>query len=192
MTTQPIGARIRALREARNLSQEDVARIFGFKDRQTVSAIETGARRVTAEELALAVEKLGESFEYFTDPFMLAGEGRFSWRQTGVDPERLEAYERSAARWIAAFRDLAPRVGRGAPLMRRALGLTRRSSFEDAIWSGERFVADLGLGDVPAKSLVSVMERELGILVLMVDACPGYLGRSVPPARTGRGVNRTP
>ena len=54
-----IGARIKALREERKLSQDDLARLFGFKDRQTVSAIETGERRVTAEELILAVEKLG-------------------------------------------------------------------------------------------------------------------------------------
>ena len=45
MTTRPIGARIEALREERRLSQDDLARLFGFKDRQTVSAIETGARR---------------------------------------------------------------------------------------------------------------------------------------------------
>ena len=56
--------------------------MFGFNDRQTVSAIETGARRITAQELVLAVERLGTSLEYFTDPFLLAGEGRFSWRQS--------------------------------------------------------------------------------------------------------------
>ena len=59
MTTNIIGARIKALREERKLSQDDLARLFGFKDRQTVSAIETGERRVTAEELVIAVEKLG-------------------------------------------------------------------------------------------------------------------------------------
>ena len=51
MTTNLIGARIKALREERKLSQDDLARLFGFKDRQTVSAIETGERRVSAEEL---------------------------------------------------------------------------------------------------------------------------------------------
>jgi transcriptional regulator with XRE-family HTH domain len=56
MTTHLIGARIKALREQRKLSQEDLARLFGFKDRQTVSAIESGERRVSAEELILAVE----------------------------------------------------------------------------------------------------------------------------------------
>lgn len=177
MTAQLVGARIRALREDRNLSQEHVARIFGFKDRQTVSAIETGARRVTAQELVLAVEKLGASLEYFTDPFLLAGEGRFSWRQSGVGAEQLDAYERSAGRWIAAFRTLAPKVGREPPLMRRALGLTRRSSFEDAMWAGERFVAGFGRGGAPPGTwLAEVMERELGILVLMVDAHRGISG----------------
>ena len=54
--------------------------------------------------------------------------------------------------------------------MRCTLGLFRRSSVEDAIRAGERFVAEFGLGDVPAMRLADVMERELGILVLMVDA----------------------
>ncbi|MCE2452112.1 MAG: helix-turn-helix transcriptional regulator [Nitrospinae bacterium] len=176
MTTGLIGKRIRALREERKLSQENVAGIFGFKDRQTVSAIETGVRRVTAEELLLAVERLGASLEYFTDPFLLSGEGHFSWRQSGVDAERLGACERSAGRWIAAFRTLAPEVGYETPLMRRSLGLTRRSSYEDAMSAGERFATEFELGETPAVRLADVMERELGILVLMVEAERGVSG----------------
>ena len=60
--------------------------------------------------------------------------------------------------------------------MRRTLGLFPRSSYEDAIRAGERFVAEFGLGDVPATRLADVMERELGILVLMVDADRGISG----------------
>ena len=176
MDIQLVGTRLKALREERRLSQDALARLFGFKDRQTVSAVETGARRMTAAELVLAVEKLGAPLEYFTDPFLLAGEGRFSWRQTGVGMEQLEAYERRAGRWIAAFRTLARQVGREPPLMRRALGLTRRSRFEDAMRAGERFVAELNLGNAPATRLAGVMERELGVLVLMVDAERGISG----------------
>ncbi len=183
-TSSVIGARIRALREQRELTQDSMARLFGFKDRQTVSAIETGDRAVTAEELLLAVEKLGVPLEYFTDPFLLAGEGRFSWRHTGVDGERLAAYERNCGRWIAAFRRLAPAVGRETPLMRRALGLTRRSRFEDAMRAGERFAAEFGLGDVPATRLSEAMERQLGILVLMVDAEPHISGAACRLAET--------
>jgi XRE family transcriptional regulator, fatty acid utilization regulator len=176
MSTNLIGPRIKALREERKLSQDDLARMFGFKDRQTVSAIETGERRVTAEELVLAVEKLGVSLDYFTDPFLLVGEGRFSWRQTNVGPQRLGAYERNAGRWIAAFRSIAPQVGREAPLLRRALGLHKGSRFENAMEAGERFAAEFQLGDIPAARLAEVMERELGILVLHVDAFDGISG----------------
>lgn len=176
MAIQFMGARIKALREEMNLSHDDLARLFGVKDRQTVSAIETGERRVTAEEFMQAVEKLGAPLDYFTDPFLLVGEGRFSWRQTNVGAVRLNAYERSAGRWIAAFRTIAPEVGHASPLLRRALGLTRHSSFEDAMAAGERFVTEFKLGDIPAERLAQVMEHELGILVLMVDAFEGISG----------------
>jgi Zn-dependent peptidase ImmA (M78 family)/transcriptional regulator with XRE-family HTH domain len=165
--TQLIGTRIKALREKRGLSQEALARRLGFKDRQTLSAIETGERRVSAEELILAVRELDEPLEYFTDPYILSGEASFSWRQHGVGPERLAAYENIAGRWIAAFRNIGRQIGRPPPLLRRTLGVTRR--FEDAVAAGERFAADFNLGQIPATALRSAMEGELGILVLMVD-----------------------
>jgi XRE family transcriptional regulator, fatty acid utilization regulator len=171
-----IGIRLKALREERRLSQDNIARVFGFKDRQTVSAIETGERRLSAEELLTAVQKLGASFDYFTNPFLLVGEGKFSWRQTNVAPERLNAFERVAGRWVAANRALAPEVGRPAPNLRQALKLTSKSSFEEAMAAGERFTADFELGAVPAERLAEVMERRLGVLVLLVDALDGISG----------------
>lgn len=176
MATQLIGGRIKTLREERKLSQNELARLFGFKDRQTVSAIETGERRVTVEELMLAVEKLGAPLDYFTDPFLLVGKSHFSWRQNDLDLVRLNTYERSVGRWIAAFRAIAPQVGRTAPLLRRALSLTRQSKFEDAMAAGERFVVEFKLGEAPSLCLANVMESELGILVLMVDAFEGISG----------------
>ena len=171
-----IGKRIRALREAKKLSQDDLALIFGLKDRQTVSAIETGVRRVTADELVLAVEKLGAPLDYFTDPFLLVGEGRFSWRQDNVDMERLETYERKAGQWIGAYRHLAEQVGCPSPLLRRSLALARDALPQDVMRAGERFAEEFELGEVPAARLAEVMERELQILVLMVDAEPGISG----------------
>jgi Zn-dependent peptidase ImmA (M78 family) len=141
-----------------------------------VSAIETGERRVSAEELLLAIDKLGAPIDYFTDPFLLVGEGRFSWRQSGVKAADLSDYERGAGNFIAAFRTLGHQVGREAPLLRRALGLTRHSRFEDAAAAGERFAAEFRLGDVPADRLAAVMQGELGILVLMVDPIEGVSG----------------
>ena len=171
-----IGARIKALRLQRGLSQEALARIFSFKDRQTVSAIETGTRALTAVELVVAVEALGVGLDYFTDPFRLDGEARFSWRQSGVPAEQLQHYEQTAGRWIGAYRALAAEVNQRAPLMRRALNLTKASTFEEAMAAGERLADEIGLGPAPAQRLAPAMEAELDILVLMVDAQPGISG----------------
>ncbi len=176
MNTATIGIRIRALREKQGFSQEDLAQRFGFKDRQTLSAIETGDRRVTAEELVRAVEVFGVQLDYFTDPFLLVGEGRFSWRQSGLVGRALADYEVDAGRFIAAFRTLAPQIGREAPLLRRTLALTSQSSFDNAAAAGERFALEFKLGEIPATTLADTMERELGILVLMVDAINGISG----------------
>ncbi|MGX1165765.1 Zn-dependent peptidase ImmA (M78 family)/transcriptional regulator with XRE-family HTH domain [Bradyrhizobium sp. USDA 372] len=172
----PIGTRLKALREQRNLSQDEVARQFGFKDRQTVSAIETGERKVSADELLRAGQIFGVQLDYFTDPFLLAGEGKFSWRQTGVNKSKLEDYEVDAGRLIAAFRTLGSEVGRKPPLLRHALALNKESQFADASAAGERFATEFNLGKVPAARLAEVMERELGILVLMIDPIEGVSG----------------
>ena len=176
MTNDLIGSRIKALRRERGLSQDDVAQLLGFNDRQTISTIETGTRRITAQELLLAAERLGAPLEYFTDPFRLEGEGRFSWRQTGVPPDRLSAYEKRAGRWIAAYRTLSAQVGCPMRLVRPSLGLTRRSHYEDAIEAGERLAAEFELGAIPARRLAQVMEEALSILVLMVDVDTGISG----------------
>jgi transcriptional regulator with XRE-family HTH domain/Zn-dependent peptidase ImmA (M78 family) len=171
-----IGMRISALRREHGLSQDELAGLFGFRDRQTVSAIETGVRRVTASELLLVAEKFNVPLEYFTDPFRLDGEVAFSWRQRDVGQSVLSEYEQMAGRWIGAYRRLATLTGRRAPLMRQALGLTRHSRVEDAMEAGERFVAEFDLGGAPAQRLAEVMQNRLGILVLMVDSYQGISG----------------
>ncbi|MBS8259342.1 helix-turn-helix domain-containing protein [Roseibium polysiphoniae] len=174
--TSTIGARIKSLREQRRLSQADLAAQFGFKDRQTLSAIETGDRKVAADELLRATQIFGKSIDYFTDPFLLAGEGSFSWRQSGVDGGRLQGYEETAGRLIAAFRTLTQQTGRQPPLIRPALSLTKQSSYDDASSAGERFSAEFDLGEVPARRLADVMAEKIGILVLMVDPIEGVSG----------------
>ena len=176
MAGQVIGARFKALRQERGLSQDGMARVFGFKDRQTVSAIETGVRRVTATELLMAAERLDVPLDYFTDPFRVDGEVRFSWRQSGVGRTELAGYERRAGSWIGAYRALSAQLGRRSPLMRRALGLTKAARLDDAVDAGERFAAEFELGEIPARRLAATMQERLGILVLMVDAYQGISG----------------
>ena len=176
MTAQLIGSRLRALRQERGLSQKQLADLFGFKDRQTVSAIETGIRGVAASELIQLVNKLKVSLDYFTDPFRLDGEGVFSWRQMGVGPTELGRYERTASQWLGTYRALSAQLGQRTPLMHRTLAISKHSSFEEAAHAGERFAEEFGLGSIPSQQLAKVMQDQFGMLVLMVDACTGISG----------------
>ena len=176
MTAQLMGSRLRALRRERGLSQEQLAELFGFKDRQTVSAIETGLRRVAASELIQVMDKLNVPLDYFTDRFRLDGECKFSWRQMGVGPTELGNYERAASQWLGAYRALAAQVGQRTPLMRGTLAISKHSSFEEAAQAGERFAEEFDLGSIPSQRLAKVMQDHFGILVLMVDAYQGISG----------------
>ena len=161
--------------------------MLGFNDRQTISTIELGTRRVTAQELLRAAEKLSVPIDYFTDPFRLDGEGRFSWRQSGVPSDRLSAYERRASRWIGAYRMLAELTGRKTRLLRPSLGLTRGSRFEHAIEAGERLTVEFGLGDTPAQRLGEAMEEEFGNPSAHGRSRRRHLGCCLPPTGVGRG-----
>lgn len=163
-----IGRRMKALRRKQNLSQDDLANLLGFNDRQTVSAIENGSRQVKAHELLQIAAKLDTPVDYLFDPYQLGGEAKFSWRHTDATPTQLQEYENFAGRWVATYRELKSQIGLDSRIVRPSLRLTRESSFEEAIDAGERFSQDYELGDIPAERLANVMEDELHILVLTV------------------------
>lgn len=141
-------------------------------------APETAEEPLTAAALIAAAAERGVPLAHLADPFRLVGsEGRFSWRQKGTDTGSLAAFEADAGQWIAAFRELAPRVGEPLPeLLTERLRLSKRSSYEAAMDAGELFARRYQLGEVPARRLAEVMERDLGILVLMVDTVKGVSG----------------
>lgn len=177
MTNPLIGQRLKALRDARDLNQDAVATLLGFRDRQTVSAIETGERRARPEEIARLTEAYSLDSGYFTDPFRLVGrEGQFNWRQSQCAPAALKSYQERAGRWLATYRALSEAAKRPGPPERRSLRLWENSTFETAMAEGERITIDYNMGDVPARRLPDVMEGDFGILVLMVDMDRGISG----------------
>lgn len=158
------------------MSQEQLAELLGVESRQIVSNIETGQRKVSAEELVRFTAIFGVGLDYFTNPYLLAGKGLFSWRQTGVDPMRLDAFEAKAGQWIGAYRSWRDQLGQNAYTLQKELRLTRGSSFEDAVAAGEAVAEELNLGDVPANRLMAAAEEDLGAIVLMADTEAGISG----------------
>lgn len=171
-----IGRRIKAVRESRRMTQADLSRILGFNDRQTLAAMEAGERRVSPEELVRTAEALQVEVDVFLDPYLLIGEGAFSFRAKEVDEPTLAAFEDQARRWIATYRELGRQSGSEPRRLGHKLELYPWSSFEDAEASAETLWKSWELGDVPADRLEDAIETHLGALVLYVDAAEGISG----------------
>lgn len=171
-----IGRRVKALRESNGLSQVQLAEILNLNDRQSVSEIENGRRRLSAAELVKIVQRFETTLDSLTNPFLLSARDSFSWRQSHVPTCDLDKFESKAGEWIGAFRELSRLNDVRLRKLLPRLGLTHASSFEDAIDAGEGVADELGLTENPARHLADVMQSELGILVLMVDAIEGVSG----------------
>jgi transcriptional regulator with XRE-family HTH domain len=72
-----IGRRLKYAREKLGLTQAQLSERLGFKDRQTLAAIEAGQRKVTAEELVRAAEALKVDIDFFNGRVSLNGRGEF-------------------------------------------------------------------------------------------------------------------
>ncbi len=175
-SSERIGHRIRWFRESRHLTQEAVGKELGFNDRQTLSDIELGKRRIASEELVNLIRILNIELDALLDPFRLIGEGGFNFRTYGAEEADVMAFADQAARWIATYRELGRQAGLAPARFGQKLELTKDSSFEDAEGSAEALRARWNLGDVPAEGLERAIERELGALVLFVDAPAGISG----------------
>jgi len=190
-----IGMRLRAAREQAGLTQQHLSAQLGFKDRQTLAAIESGGRKVSADELLMMMRVLGRELEYFTDPFRIDGEGAFSWRTYVEKVENIDVFELWASRCLALYRSLATQEHVWTSPLR--LGLTTRSSYEDAHRAAEWLVNEWDLGDIPAACLEEAVSQRLRALVLYIDPPEGISGaafrlpelsailinRSEPPGR---------
>jgi len=171
-----IARRIRALRDEKNVTQAALAWELGFNDRQTLAAIEAGERRITPEELVRVADALQVDVDAFLDPFLLIGEGAFSFRAREVEEATLSAFEAQARRWIATYRELGHQSGSEPRRLGQKLELYPWSSFEDAEAAAALLWRAWELGEVPADRLEEAIETQLGALVLYVDAAEGISG----------------
>ena len=178
-----IGYRVKAAREAKGWTQEQLTQGLALKDRQSVSDIENGKRALKPDELLTLADLLDREIEFFIDPFAVAGMAQFSWRVAPEVPEdRLDQFELKAGQWIGLLRWLRERQDRRASVLKRTLRLTAQSSFEVAQARAEGLAAELNLGVIPAETLIDKVERDLDIPVLFVDTVEADHGQSISGA----------
>lgn len=178
-----IGYRVKAARESKGWTQDQLTQGLGLNDRQSVSDIENGKRRLKPDEMLALSDLLDRDIEFFIDPFAVAGEAQFSWRAAPEVPEdSLDRFEFKAGQWIGLLRWLREQQDSRASVLKRALRLSAQSSYEDAQERAESLVAELDLGVIPSERLIDKIERELDIPVLFVDTVDTDDGQSISGA----------
>lgn len=150
---------------------------LGFKDRQTISAIETGERKVTPEELLSAVQYFGKPLEFFIDPYVVAEKATFSYRASTLQPAALTAFEDQAERLISAQRRFRKLLGDTAsPVHAQLPDITKATALNLASRRGEQLANAWQLGEVPAQKLREAAELRMNVTVFFVDAPSGISG----------------
>lgn len=170
------GERLRFLRDQRGMPQDELADLLGFESRQIVSNIENGLRKLSGPELVACTDIFEVKLDYFTNPYILAGEGLFSWRQNNVNIDELRSFETKTGELLGAYRVLRDKLERKPRALMPEIRLTKRSSYEEAVSIGESVANELDLGSIPARNLTSAVEEKLDAIVLMVDAYNGISG----------------
>lgn len=178
-----IGLRVKAAREAKGWTQDQLTQGLGLNDRQSVSDIENGKRTLRPEEMLALSDLLDRDIEFFIDPFAVAGEAQFNWRaDPDVPKDSLYGFELRAGQWIGLLRWLREQRDSRVSVLKRALRLSAQSSYEDAQERAEGLAAELDLGIIPAETLIDKVEHELDIPVLFVDTVETADGKSISGA----------
>ena len=178
LTKHRTGRRIKALREHRRMTQEALSQTLGFADRQTLASIEAGQRTVAPAELVAVATALGTTVADLLDPYRLTErEAAFNFRTAEpVTGDMVRAFEDTAGRWIATYREIGWRLGEQSNCLGKKLELGESASFEEVEAAAEALGEQWSLGDRPAERLQEAIERELNALVLYVDMPAGVSG----------------
>ena len=174
-----VGERIAEARKVGGMTQEELASKLGFKDRQILSNIEKGIRQVSSEELMLLTKLLGQSLDYFTDPFILTQEKKcFAWRVKKPYDKEPIPYAEKGWNMIAAYLRFSEMLGREPNPVLPQLVVKKDSNYDYVRDLAGLLVKTWKMGETPATELVSVVRDTLGIELFFVDAPDEVSGAS--------------
>jgi Zn-dependent peptidase ImmA (M78 family)/DNA-binding XRE family transcriptional regulator len=181
--------RIVAAREAAGFSITEAAQKLGFKNYQTLSAIEKGTRKINAHELIMIARLYGRSLDYFLesdvapDPVPL-------WRK--ITKTDVNQVQRQFLSFLENYSNLEHLLG----LKRRWKDIQKnydRDDFsDDGFERADKLGADihnsLDLGSRPSSNLVNVLENKLRFKILHLALGDGVSGACVVDNTLGVGI----
>ncbi|MEW6326364.1 MAG: XRE family transcriptional regulator [Thermodesulfobacteriota bacterium] len=184
-----LGKRLLAARETAGFSITQAAQKLGFKNYQTLSAVEKGARKVNAHELIMMARLYGRSLDYFLESD-IAPDPAPLWRKTAKTD--VNQVQRQFFSFLQNYSNLEHLLG----LKRRWKDIQKNYDRDDFSYNGFEQADKLGaeihnlldLGSRPSSNLLNVLENRLRFKVLHLPLGDGVSGASVVDNTVGAGV----
>ena len=181
--------RIIAAREAAGFSITEAAQKLGFKNYQTLSAIEKGARKINAHELIKIARLYGRSLDYFLESDVVSDPEPL-WRKTTKTD--IDQVQRQFLAFLEKYSNLEHLLG----LKRRWKDVQKNYDRDDFSVNGfeqaDKLGADihnfLDLGSRPFLNLLNVLENKLRFKILHLSLGDGVSGASVVDNALGAGI----
>ena len=181
--------KIMAARQAAGFSITEAARKLGFKNYQTLSAIEKGARKINAHELIMMARLYGRNLDYFLESDV-APDTVPLWRKTRKT--NVNQIQRQFLSFLENYSNLEHLLG----LKRRWKDIQKNYDRDDFSYNGfeqaDKLGADihnfLDLGSRPSLNLLNVLENKLRFKILHLSLGDGVSGASVADNTIGVGI----
>lgn len=178
-----LGQRIRKARDRAGLTQAELAGAIQL-DRSVVAKIETGARRVSALELARVAEALGERIEWFVEDAPPAIVSRRNLHEAGAPSPAIDKLVERIARSVEFLAAHDPQLRLMAP---PPLERPRSNKGVEEVAAEAR--ARLGVDDSAPLLNLSTHAASAGLLVFSIDLGDGAAdGASILLTRGGVAV----
>jgi transcriptional regulator with XRE-family HTH domain len=181
--------RIMAARETAGFSITQAAQKLGFKNYQTLSAIEKGIRKINAHELIMMARLYGRSLDYFLESDATPDPSPL-WRKT-KKPDTKKV-QRQFLSFLENYSNLEHLLG----LKRRWKDVQKNydrddfsvNGFEQADKLGAEIHSFLDLGSHPSLNLLNVLDNKLRFKILHMPLEDGVSGASVVDNALGVGI----
>ena len=181
--------RIVTARGAAGFSITEAAQKLGFKNYQTLSAIEKGARKINAHELIMMARLYGRSLDYFLESDIVPDPVPL-WRKTTKTD--INQVQRQFLSFLENYSNLEHLLG----LKRRWKDIQKNYDRDDFSDNGferaDKLGADihnfLDLGSRPSSNLLNVLENKLRFKILHLPLGDGVSGASVVDNTLGVGI----
>lgn len=181
--------RIVEARESAGFSITEAAQKLGFKNYQTLSSIEKGARNITAGELIEIARLYGRSLDYFFEP-TVTPEPTPLWRK--IETRDVTKEQRLFLSFLERYSTLEKLLGlkQSWTEIRSPFGRDDFASdgFATADKLGTHIHKILDLGSRPASNLLNVLENNLRFKILHLPLENGLSGASIVDNALGVGI----